>query len=100
MEQNNAKLNMQLKKLILENAVIIEDNLINDNTDLILDLGFDSFSIIQLIADIESEFNIEIEDEYLVTNVISKFGKLRDCIKQHLNTGTEEQFFNGAVKHD
>ena len=88
MEQNNAKLNMQLKKLILENAVIIEDNLINDNTDLILDLGFDSFSIIQLIADIESEFNIEIEDE------------LRDCIKQHLNTGTEEQFFNGAVKHD
>lgn len=90
MAQNNAILNMQLKKLILENAVIIDDTLINNDTDLILDLGFDSFSIIKLIADIESEFNIEIEDEYLVTSVISKFGKLRDCIKQYLNTGIEE----------
>lgn len=45
---------VDLKKIIKENTYIsLDDENFKDNTDLIVDLGFDSLSIVNLIADIE-----------------------------------------------
>ena len=78
-------LEMRLKQLIKENVVtLMEDADINDETDLIQDLGFDSVSIIRTIVDIEAAFDIEIDDEFLVAEILSKFGKLKDCVELHL----------------
>ena len=59
---DNYNLEDGLKKLIIENTyVLLSDKDFTEYSDLITDFGYDSLSIIRLIADIERTFNIEFE---------------------------------------
>jgi acyl carrier protein len=53
----------KLKKIIVD--IVSTPVEINDNMVLTKDLGFDSVQIISLIVEIESQFDIVIEDEDL-----------------------------------
>jgi acyl carrier protein len=55
-----------------------------EDTTLTRDLGFDSINIIQLIVEVEAQFNIEIEDDDLGVENISNFGKLCSIIEKKL----------------
>ena len=49
------------------------------------DLGFDSISIINLIVELEDEFDIEIDDNDLDFNKIAEFNYLCKIIKKQIN---------------
>lgn len=74
----------RLIKLVITNASDNTDVVINDNTDLIIDLSYDSISTIELIIDIEKEFNINFPEEFLVLEKIrcfsSLYGIVYECI--------------------
>lgn len=74
MEEKKIEIKNKLKE-ILQNYVEINDNEINDNMNLISDIGLDSFSLICIVGDIENEFNIKIE-----TTVLSKIHTLKEMI--------------------
>lgn len=75
----------KLKKIIVDIASIaVGINEINDNTILTKDLGFDSVQIISLIVEIESQFDIEIEDEDLDIEKLTVFKTLTDMIVNKL----------------
>lgn len=75
----------KLKKIIVDIASIaVGINEINDNTILTKDLGFDSVRIISLIVEIESQFDIEIEDEDLDIEKLTVFKTLTDMIVNKL----------------
>jgi phosphopantetheine attachment domain protein len=57
---------------------------IDDNTEFIADLGFDSLSIIRLISDIESKFEIEFDIEDLLSENITTYGVLLKCVLNKL----------------
>lgn len=77
---------VELKKVIKENTYVsINDEDFKDDTDLIVDLGFDSLSIVKLIADIEKYFKIEFELNELVSEVIANYGNLRKCVSNKIN---------------
>lgn len=59
---------------------------INDNTNLILDLEYDSINLIQMIIEIEKEFNIEFEDEDFILEKISNYSVLKKSILRKLST--------------
>ena len=46
--------------------------------------GLNSITFIELIVEIEKEFNIEIPDEYLDYNISNSIGKLSSIIKECL----------------
>lgn len=79
------KIETILKEIIIKcgNGVIIDDKL--SDFDLSDDLGFDSMSLIELVVEIESKFNIEIDDEFLVLDNLSSYRKLVDYIKSKVN---------------
>ena len=53
----------KLMKIIQDSVSILYENVpIKNDTDIINGLGFDSISIIQLILEIESEFDIQFDD--------------------------------------
>lgn len=56
-----------------ENAESIE---LNDDVDLIVDLGFDSLSVMQCIVEIESKFDIEFDIEELMLENIKSYNWL------------------------
>ena len=77
---------VDLKKIIKENTYIsLDDENFKDNTDLIVDLGFDSLSIVNLIADIEKYFKTEFEINELVSEVIANYGNLKKCVSSKIN---------------
>lgn len=77
---------VELKKVIKENTYVsINDEDFKDDTDLIVDLGFDSLSIVKLIADIEKHFKIEFELNELISEVIANYGNLRKCVSSKIN---------------
>lgn len=81
MNIESEKIENKLKSIILKNVSVdhtIED--IDENTDLITDLFFTSVEIIQLVVDIEDNFNIQIEDDFLVVETISKYKTLKDYV--------------------
>lgn len=84
MERNDFE--VDLKKIIRENTYVsINDEDFKDNTDLIVDLGFDSLSIVKLIADIEKYFKIEFEINELVSEVIASYGNLKKSVSNKIN---------------
>lgn len=54
----------KLKKII-SNYSDIDVSSITENTVILRDLGFNSIAVIEMISDVESEFDIEIPDEEL-----------------------------------
>lgn len=76
----------------LENRIIsmIKDNAVKgldlDNigmeTDLFADLGFVSISVIQLVIQIENEFNIELDMEDMDIERLQKVGSLIEIVSK------------------
>ena len=64
--------------------VEIKKNII-EGYNLSEDLGFDSISIINLIVELEDEFDIEIDDNDLDFNKIAEFNYLCKIIKKRIN---------------
>lgn len=76
----------RLKEIILEGAKVkLPAESIVAETDLIADLGYDSISLIKLLSDTEKAFEIRFEDEELVVDVISKYGRLKESIMNKLS---------------
>lgn len=70
----------RLYEMVIRGARCIEDgDEIKKDADLVNDLGFDSLSLVELITDIEVEFDIEIEEEEM--NNIFKYGRLINYIQ-------------------
>jgi acyl carrier protein len=78
----------------------IESIMFNDYTDLVDDLSFDSINIISLVIQLESEFNIQIPDDYLLYEELRNYSKLRDIVKKlisstELSQKIQEEQVNG-----
>lgn len=58
---------------------------INEEVNLLTDLGLDSVAILQLILGIEKEFNVTIKDHELDSEVFSRMANLIDLIAGKLN---------------
>ncbi len=71
----------RLKNIISANSKIAANEMvINEESDLIDDLGFDSLLMVQLIVDVEETFNFEFNYEELDMNVLRKYGNLKSYI--------------------
>jgi Phosphopantetheine attachment site. len=73
----------RLKTIILEIMRIgidLED--IEEDTDLINDLLFDSIQVLRLISSIEDEFKITIENEDSLVDLVQNYGALREFIEK------------------
>ncbi len=78
--ENNV--NERLKQIVAKNlriGISIEE--INDNSNLISDFLFDSIQVLRLIADIEREFDIVVENEYLVIETLTRYSSLREYVE-------------------
>ena len=75
-----------LKKVISEIVKLsINSDKINETTNLLSDLGFDSIQIVQLIVEVEEQFGIEISDDDLDIANLSIYGKLLAMIEEKVN---------------
>ncbi len=78
----------KLKDLVLASAkrqeLTRED--INEQTDLVDDLEFDSISFVKLVVDIENLFGIEFDDDMLDYEILTSYGKLWEYVRQALPT--------------
>lgn len=74
----------KLKNIIAN--ISMYDIEINENTILTTDLGFDSVHIIELIVEIENEFNIEIDNDDLDIDNITVYGRLYNMIREKINS--------------
>jgi acyl carrier protein len=73
----------RLKELIAKIArQDVNPDSINEETILTKCLGYDSIQIIELIVELENEFNIEIEDDDLEIENLTVYGKLYDMVKR------------------
>lgn len=75
----------KLKRIIIKNSKkqVSEDE-INDRTNLINDFGYDSVQMIDFIVDVESEYNIRIDDEDLDLGVLTQYNTLKDFINRKM----------------
>lgn len=51
-----------------------------DNDENFVNYGFDSYSLTELIVLLEEEFNVEIKDEFLLTENINTIEKLAKAV--------------------
>lgn len=82
---NMQNIESRLKKIIKLCNQNVDVNSIGNKTNLVEDLGFDSISIIQLVVELENEFDIEIDDKYLLIESLSPFYSLIDIINHSIN---------------
>ena len=73
-------------EIIIKNIVELTENSeitnkINEEADLIYDIGLDSLQLISLFLAIEDEFNIEIDFEEFDFNEVNTIKKLMDYIE-------------------
>ena len=77
---------VKLQRLICEvirinqNKEVVSELVIGQECDLLEDFGLDSLLMVQLIVEIESEFDLEFELSDLNMNVLRKYNNLRDYI--------------------
>lgn len=85
----NTSLLNTLKNLIYkcDSSVNIED--INEGSDLVIDFGFNSFSFVRLLVEIEEEFGAEIGFEYLASGELSKISRLCELIEESMNENAD-----------
>lgn len=55
---------------------------LNDDTDLIIEMGLNSLDFLQFIIKLENEFDIEIDIEKLDIQYFRKLGKLKMFIEE------------------
>lgn len=76
----------RLDKAIIEANRDISAFDLNDNTDLIDDLGFDSINIISLVICLEKEFEIEIPEEFLLLENLRSYVEIKKMIMSQFIT--------------
>ena len=69
-------INIIMKKVILNESSIS----VNPKTDVIEELNFDSLMYIETIADIESEFDVEFDEEDLDIEKLKTVGNFIDLV--------------------
>lgn len=75
----------KLKELIVNIAMQDVDAIsINEETNLINDLGYDSVQIIELIVQLEMEFDIEMEDDDLDIENLIVYSRLYKTIERKI----------------
>tara|TARA_B100001105_G_C22274052_1_gene392301 strand:+ start:279 stop:503 length:225 start_codon:yes stop_codon:yes gene_type:complete len=67
---------------ILRNVLDIQEEQIKDNSNFVKDLGADSLSVVEIIMEIEEEFDIEIPDED--AQGLETVKELRDYVKDKI----------------
>nr|WP_300767641.1 phosphopantetheine-binding protein [uncultured Acetatifactor sp.] len=78
-------LDQKLLQLINRNCKIkLEIQDISDDLDLVEYLGLDSMTFVQLIVDIEEEFEIEIPDEKLQIEYMRCYKNMRKSILEQI----------------
>ena len=76
---NKDDVRKELKEVFIQCSLIDETE--NDITEVgKIGEGIDSFTYISIIVEIENRFDIEIPDEYLVTNLLSSIDSLCEMI--------------------
>jgi acyl carrier protein len=75
----------KLKETIVSCGESIDISTINEDTDLVRDYNFNSINIIQLVVELESVFDIEIDDENLLQEKLSPYKNLIVILKNKLN---------------
>lgn len=68
---------------INQNRNVVSEFVVDQGCDLLDDLGLDSLLMVQLIVEIESEFDLEFDLADLNMDVLRKYHKLRDYIISH-----------------
>ena len=79
------KFEKKLKEIIVLCGEAVDINKIDANTDLVKDFEFSSINIIQLVVEIESIFEVEIEDENLFLEKLSNYSNLVNILRTKLN---------------
>lgn len=72
----------KLFELIMKYAKVSKDYEIKMEDDLVYELGMDSLSLVELIVDLEEQFEIEIEEDKM--DVIYKYGKLLNYLQERV----------------
>ena len=79
----------QICKLINENLELDVDAADIGADDNLMSLGMDSISFIKLIVAIEREFDIEVDDEYLLIDRLDTKSKLNELLERVVNNDTD-----------
>lgn len=66
---------------IISNNVLNKEIVIDKNTNLVQDLVLDSIVFIQIILDIETEFEVEFPDELLTMDSLSSLSTIVSIIE-------------------
>jgi acyl carrier protein len=67
---------------ILRNVLDVQEEQIKDNSNFVKDLGADSLTVVEIVMEIEEEFDIEIPDEE--TQGLETVKDLRDYVKDKI----------------
>lgn len=73
----------ELIELLCEQLDIEADE-VNENTDIVNDLGADSLDVVDLVMTLEDEFDIEIPDEDI--EKIHTVGELAHYLEEHIDS--------------
>jgi acyl carrier protein len=75
----------KLRELIVSCGDGVELEKINEETDIVRDFGFNSINIIQLVVEMESTFDIEVDDENLLQEKLSPYKSLVEMLRAKLS---------------
>ncbi len=78
----------KLKNIIVLCGDDINIDKISNETDLVRDFNFNSINIIQLVVEIENNFNIEIDDDNLILEKLSPYRELVKILLEKLGGET------------
>ena len=78
----------QICEIINENLELDVDAANIGADDNLISLGMDSISFMKLIVAIESKFNIEVDDEYLLIEVLDTKNKLNELLERVVKNDT------------
>jgi acyl carrier protein len=76
------QLRILLEPWVAETEILAE---LNEDTNLLSDVGVDSVGILQLVLSVEDEFNIKIKDSELDSVVFSKIDNFINLIEVKIN---------------
>ena len=77
---------MTLKEMVVSLSpqdITVES--VSDSVDLIKDFGFSSITLVQLVVNIEKEFNIEFDDAMLGFESLINFNNLIEYVKKKVS---------------
>jgi len=72
---------------IIEDKTGIDQNEISDSTRFIKDLGMDSLDLVELTMELESQFNITIDDNHI--DGFKRFSDVVDYVENLTNNESE-----------